>query len=1006
MESSTHSTSTASSDGLPHVIAPATAGRERADRLAFLRHTIDDAGQLLPAQGPITVFIHHNTLHAFEELPFERAVVEGGHLLGCEPFLSAPAYRAAMASGRISPEALSAVIRDELGEGANETLSGRVPAGEVLELLLRFGVPPAAGHRLTWLLIEGDATRRLRADVPDDARQRLLAASPAGLAQRTAEARVTDALWHEARSWMRGHAVDGPIAPPVRLRDLLLRHTHVDTDHLVHPFLIRLSGAFLDQGMAQWPLPAAAGFREAVAGLYAGKGSWTAEPWLRRFSRLLNEDHRMGHDDLDSILASLEALGIPQARWGMFLQQTVLRLRGWAGMFRQFETRPDRVPVREVPATLAGFLAVRLLADRAATEQVAREQLGWRNPLQTLWTDLAVNWQPPRPRSRDELAWPLFHVFQLLGLAPAELAEIPAPQRERLVALVRRYDDEQVRRLLHLAYERSYYDRALGALAAHRPAPTPAAPGVQVVCCLDEREESFRRHLEELDPGVETLGYAGFFGIAMAFRGLDDAHSRPLCPVALVPEHEVLEVPAERPPSHIALRRLFHRSVARQQGHVTAGGATLVRGTLAAGLLGVFAAIPLVARVLIPGYHARLKRHAGTMARPRPTTRLALEWDAESKPERGTLLRGFTVDEMGGIVERVLQEMGALGRLAPLVVVLGHGSTSLNNPHESAHDCGACGGGRGGPNARAFAAMANNPDVRAWLAMQGVLIPAESWFVGGEHNTCDDAVELFDVEVAPEPARARLNAFLPTIDRARTRNAHERSRRYESVPTWIPEPLALAHVVARANDLAQPRPEYGHATNAVCIIGPRSSTRGLYMDRRAFLISYDDTTDPDGSVLRRVAGAALPVVAGISLEYYFSVVDPTGYGCGTKLPHNVTGLLGVMDGHSSDLRTGLPWQMVEIHEPMRLLVVMVAPPSSVVAFLASDASAARLVRNRWIRLIARDPASGRFFSYEGDEFVPFAPPEMELPEAASSRAWYGGERDHLGFAAIVPVGTR
>ena len=80
--------------------------------------------------------------------------------------------------------------------------------------------------------------------------------------------------------------------------------------------------------------------------------------------------------------------------------------------------------------------------------------------------------------------------------------------------------------------------------------------------------------------------------------------------------------------------------------------------------------------------------------------------------------------------------------------------------------------------------------------------------------------------------------------------------------------------------------------------------------------------DDDGAILARIMAAVVPVVAGISLEYYFSYVDPTGYGCGTKLPHNVTSLLGVMDGAQSDLRTGLPWQMVEIHEPTRLAIVV------------------------------------------------------------------------------------
>src|SRR5262249_25530566 len=142
------------------------------------------------------------------------------------------------------------------------------------------------------------------------------------------------------------------------------------------------------------------------------------------------------------------------------------------------------------------------------------------------------------------------------------------------------------------------------------------------------------------------------------------------------------------------------------------------------------------------------------------------------------------------------------------------------------------------------------------------------------------------------------------------------------VPTWYPPLAALAHVQGRAADLAQPRPEYGHATNAFCLIGRRARTRGLFLDRRTFLVSYDPAIDEDGAILARIMGAVVPVGDGSKSESYFTYVAPPGYGCGTTLPHNVTSLLGVMDGAQSDLRTGLPWQMVEIHEPTRLTIIV------------------------------------------------------------------------------------
>src|SRR5256885_5540968 len=105
--------------------------------------------------------------------------------------------------------------------------------------------------------------------------------------------------------------------------------------------------------------------------------------------------------------------------------------------------------------------------------------------------------------------------------------------------------------------------------------------------------------------------------------------------------------------------------------------------------------------------------------------------------------------------------------------------------------------------------------------------------------------------------------------------------------------------------------------------------------------------------------AVVPVVAGISLEYYFSYVDPIGYGCGTKLPHNVTSLLGVMDGAASDLRPGLPWQGVEIHEPLRCLFVIESTPEAMMQIMERNATVGRILRNGWAHLAVLDPNSGQ-----------------------------------------------
>jgi uncharacterized protein YbcC (UPF0753/DUF2309 family) len=719
--------------------------------------------------------------------------------------------------------------------------------------------------------------------------------------------------------------------------------------------------------------------------------------WARTLPGLVADDYTAQRNAVDSIAHSLAQLGVLDDECEDYLRGELLALRGWAGIVRQIEERPDRVPARDLTVTLRGYLAVRLLFERAALHDAARH-VAFGGPLSALRQWLRDRLPVAAPPTAIERAWPLFHVAQLCGVDPSIVEQWTPRHVGELESELRRLDGVRCRRVLHQAFERAIRYRLYDALAHHTPQSPAGAVAFQAIFCIDEREESFRRHLEEVEPACETLSTAGFFNVAMYHEGVTDAHPRPLCPVVIRPEHYVAEIDAGRDRLMQHTRRLQRRAAGFLGYNVHRGSRLPVRGAVMMTAFGWLALVPLVLRVVFPWLSSRWRRIHQT---PFSVRRTRLQVDRTNDAPPIGRYSGFTVREMADIVRRVIEELGIQDRLSSLVLVIGHGSVSLNNPHESAHDCGACGGGRGGANARALAQMANDPRVRQLLATEGVSIDASTWFVGGQRNTCNNEVTFFDEDLVPEPVKPLFERALAAIEVTRRREAHERCRRFDGVPRWYPPAAALAHVQGRADDLAQPRPEYGHATNAFCIVGRRTRTRGLFLDRRAFLVSYDPARDDDGAILARIMAAVVPVVAGISLEYYFGYVDPTGYGCGTKLPHNVTSLLGVMDGAQSDLRTGLPWQMVEIHEPTRLAIVVEGPRDRLQRVVAGNPAIERLVQNGWIWLACLDTASDTLYELRATRFVAHTPEHPLAVVAGESAAWYQGKRGFLPPVAIV-----
>ena len=1020
----------------PHGGPAASAARD--DRLARLRHAVDHAGHLLPAQGPITVFVHHNTLHAFEDLPFDEAVRQGGKIFGCQPHLSEDRYRDALRTGRINQADLEAELREDLGGRADEPVLSFGTRFGLRLAMLRHPLRTGPATELRWFVAETDALRRVRAEAPPAVREQLIAetrrwvmrdlragagqggvdrrgrATLADLLGRFGESRIESwspaaweaftlqALWRVCRDGVEGVRACAPPEPLVRHRDLLLEATGEDVDPLVNALLIRFTAAFLDQGFAHWGLPERnAGFFAAFVDVY-GRSGGPPDAWLRGLPRELARLRDRGFGPLESLAESLDLLGVDEPEWDAILSGTLLALRGWAGMIRQIEGRGDRVPHPVPDGSLVEFTAVRLILERLALSHVAREAVGFDGPLAELRPEAGKRIGRHPARGPEQRAFDVFQLAQLLGWSPHDLHRLDARDWAELVGEIEEFPEVERRRVFHHAYERRYVTQALDALTvrAARGPVRVSAPRFQAVFCIDDREESFRRHVEELVPDAETFAAAGFFNVPIYFKGAADAHYTALCPIVMKPQHWVEEDVVEGLAAEHRRRATTRRALGKASHRVHVGSRTFAGGTVLSAGLGVLASVPLVGRILFPRHVAHVRKTIGRLVQPPPLTQLALErTEPTPGPEPGHL--GFGVDEMAASAERLLRDLGLTANFARLVLIVGHGSTSLNNPHMSAYGCGACSGAAGGPNARAVSQMLNDPRVRATLARRGLAVPDATVFVGGFHNTCKDDVTFFDLDRLPESHRAEFEEVRRVIEEACDRNAHERCRRFMSAPLTLSPAAARRHVEERSEDLAQVRPELGHVTNAMTIVGRRDRTRGLFMDRRAFLTSYDPTRDDaDRTILTRLLQAAIPVCSGIGLEYYFSHVDPAGYGSSTKLPHNVASLLGVMDGAASDLRTGLPWQMVEIHEPVRQLFVIETTPEAMLRIMDRNEAIGRLCRNGWILLAVLDPDSPEIRVFRDGGFHPYRPESRELPRAASSADWYRGWRDHLDFAEM------
>ena len=498
--------------------------------------------------------------------------------------------------------------------------------------------------------------------------------------------------------------------------------------------------------------------------------------------------------------------------------------------------------------------------------------------------------------------------------------------------------DDVVDAILQEAAERAAQRRLQAQLAAKQSAPSaPDQPALQMAFCIDVRSEVFRRALESVDPGIRTLGFAGFFGLGLGHRRFASDVVEARLPVLLTPGLLTCSGTATPATEKADVAARIAARARRAWGRFKLAAISSFAFVEAAG--------PIYAAKLLSDGLA-LKRHpAPNDPAPRPAASL----------DAGTKI---------ATAASVLKAMSLTGGFARLVLLAGHGANVVNNPHASALHCGACGGYSGEVNARLLASLLNDREVRSGLGDRGIEIPDDTLFVGALHDTTTDAVTLY-AEDHPSPAHAADLAQAGRWLKAAGMLARgERALR-------LPGAASGRDVPRRARDWAQLRPEWGLAGCNAFIAAPRARTAGHDLAGRAFLHDYDWRRDEGFVVLELILTAPVVVASWISLQYYGSSVAPQTFGAGNKLLHNVTGGIGVVEGNGGLLRVGLPWQSVHdgetlTHEPLRLSVLVEAPREAIADILAHHPGVRARFDNRWLHLFALDDRGRMAWRYAGD----------------------------------------
>lgn len=679
--------------------------------------------------------------------------------------------------------------------------------------------------------------------------------------------------------------LEGTIEQPRRLRtvlDLGTAHSEIDLPELAIDCIGNWAASFFDEGQALWTLRK----KNSAWQDWRIYSRHDLVPEINGLNRFAERSDETPNEAIEFIRLAVLRLGIPREALKTYFHHLLFGLLGWSQLARYRQWQAELEGGSD--DILFDLLAIRLFWEVAVFEDN-------KNIIETTW--------------KHEIA-------QYVEVDSGHLSFLG-----------------QIDEILQVALDRSVQRQLVDEFSKAQSAPKPSEPFAQIAFCIDVRSEPVRRAIEANSEDIETIGFAGFFGLPIDHDPFASDMRESRLPVLLSPSLKTKTTDNDTQADRDS--RYYTRAV-RAWGRFKLAAVSSFAFVEAAGGL-------YLGKLIDQQF---LKRQKRSTSNPKPD--FAEELSKEDK---------------ASLAKTILTAMSLTSGFRDLVVLCGHGASVVNNPHESALQCGACGGYAGDVSARLLAGLLNDPETRSGLIEVGIEIPKTTWFIGGLHDTTTDEITLYDEDLGTEISSDKVARLKDVLQRSSLANRQGRLLR-------LPGARTPADVISRGLDWAQTRPEWGLAGCKSFIAAPRARTAGRDLKGEAFLHSYDWKQDPDFNVLELIMTAPVVVASWISLQYFASTVAPDIYGGGNKLLHNIVGGIGVLEGNGGPMRTGLPIQSVHdgeafSHLPARLSVIIEAPIEAINGVLERHEAIRDLFDNDWLHLFQMDDVGHLSSKYAG-----------------------------------------